>query len=188
MSVKALLRGARKLVSRQAPLAKGVKISSSAVVTRDSEIGAYSFIGHGAAITRATLGRYVSIANNVSIGMGEHELDRVSTSSVFYACTYDELTKAPCVIGPDVWIGVDAIVRRGVTIGLGAVIGANSFVNRDVPDFAIAVGSPARVIGHRFTPAQQDVIRASRWWEHERAEAEALIAQLEAGFAQESQG
>jgi acetyltransferase-like isoleucine patch superfamily enzyme len=58
---------------------------------------------------------------------------------------------APVVIGDDVWLGINVVVLRGVRIGRGAVIGANSVVTRDIPDYAIAAGAPARVL--RMRPA-----------------------------------
>lgn len=53
------------------------------------------------------------------------------------------------VIGNDVWVGSHSIIAKGVTIGDGAVVGANSFVNRDVPALTVVAGSPAVVIGSR---------------------------------------
>ena len=55
----------------------------------------------------------------------------------------------PIYIGKDVWIGTGATILKGVTIGDGAVIGANSVVTKDVPPFAVAAGSPARIIKFR---------------------------------------
>jgi len=52
-------------------------------------------------------------------------------------------------IGEDCWIGINVIVAPGVTIGNGAVIGANSVVTKNIPQYAIAVGAPAKVIGNR---------------------------------------
>ncbi|WP_237723947.1 MULTISPECIES: DapH/DapD/GlmU-related protein [unclassified Rhodococcus (in: high G+C Gram-positive bacteria)] len=54
-------------------------------------------------------------------------------------------------IGCDVWIGGGATVLSGIEIGDGAVIGAGAVVTKDVDSFAIVGGSPARVIGHRFS-------------------------------------
>ena len=95
----------------------------------------YSIDSDGVSTLIGTVGftgrEYVSIANNVTIGAGEHDLNKISTSSLFYDNAYDVLTEKDCIIGNDVWIGVDSIIRRGVTIGNGAIIGANSFVNQD---------------------------------------------------------
>ncbi|MHB1458307.1 MAG: acyltransferase [Armatimonadota bacterium] len=52
-------------------------------------------------------------------------------------------------IGSDCWIGINAVISPGITIGNGAIIGANAVVTHDIPDYAIAVGVPARVIGYR---------------------------------------
>lgn len=53
------------------------------------------------------------------------------------------------IIGDNVWIGTGAIILPGVNIGIGAVIGAGAVVAKDIPSYAIAVGTPARVIGYR---------------------------------------
>lgn len=53
------------------------------------------------------------------------------------------------IIGEDCWIGINVVISPGITIGKGAVIGANSVVTRDVPEYAVAVGVPAKVIGSR---------------------------------------
>ena len=108
-----------------------VKIGRYSKVSKDTVVGPHSYIGRNCFVTKADIGRYVSIGNFVSIGNGEHDLHRVSTSSMFYDDGYDVLTRGECVIENDVWIGVDAIIRRGVRIGHGAAIGANSFVNKD---------------------------------------------------------
>jgi virginiamycin A acetyltransferase len=154
------------------------KVQHSSRVSDDTIIGRYCYVGERCDITRAEIGHYVSIANNVSIGPGEHQLTAISTNSLFYTNTYDDLTRAPLVIRADAWIGVDAIIRRGVTIGYGAAVGANSFVNADVPDFGIVAGSPARLVGFRFTEAMREKILASRWWELDRDQAASAIEDL----------
>lgn len=59
------------------------------------------------------------------------------------------IVKGPVIIEEDVWLGAGTTVLSGVHIGKGAVIGAGAVVNKDIPEYAIAVGVPAKVIGYR---------------------------------------
>jgi tetratricopeptide (TPR) repeat protein/cellulose synthase/poly-beta-1,6-N-acetylglucosamine synthase-like glycosyltransferase/serine acetyltransferase len=164
--------------SAQSP-AGNIQIMSGTQVSADTRVGDHTYIGYHCSITRSVIGRYCSIANHVSIGQGEHDVNRISTSSLFYENPYQELTRGDCIIGNDVWIGVDSIIKRGVTIGDGAVIGANSFVSRDIPAYAIAAGSPAKIIRFRFSPEIIASIKASNWWNYELEQAKQIIHQLE---------
>lgn len=160
-------------------MCREIEILNSSTVDSKSTIGSYTYIGRCTHITKSTVGRYCSIANNVSIGQGEHELDRVSTSSRFYDSPWETLTASDCIIESDVWIGVDAVILRGVRIGIGAVIAANAVVTKDVPPFAIVGGVPARLIRYRFSDEKQINILASQWWEKDYKEAKILINQIE---------
>ena len=177
------MRGIRQFFKRlifNRPITDNIlTLVSAATIDSNSSVGENTYIGKYVNITSATIGRYCSIANNVSIGMGEHRLDRISTSSFFYGNDeYATLTEGFCVIKNDVWIGVDSIIRRGVTIGNGAVVGANSFVNADVPDFAIVAGNPARIIRYRFPEWRRAKILASHWWDYDIDVARKKIAEL----------
>lgn len=158
-------------------LGKHIEIGESRV-DKNSVVGDYTYIGRNCTVTKAEIGRYVSIANNVTIGPGEHDVNDVTTSAWFYDDAVAVLCAKECVIGNDVWIGVDSIIRRGVKIGNGAVVGANSFVNKDVPDFAIVAGNPARIIRYRFDEYKRAKISASKWWEKDLPEAKEIIQQL----------
>ena len=68
-------------------------------------------------------------------------------------------------IGADVWIGVNAIIRSGVTIGTGSVIGAGSVVLNDIPEYEIWAGNPARKIRDRFSEEIKRALLQMRWWE-----------------------
>ena len=75
--------------------------------------------------------------------------------------------KQGTVVGNDVWIGQDAIVMRGLTIGDGAVIAAGAVVTKDVPPFAIVGGNPAKLIRFRFPSDVIDELTTLRWWRYE---------------------
>ncbi len=69
------------------------------------------------------------------------------------------IVKTPVRIGPDVWVGTKVTVLRGVTVGHGAVLAANSVINRDIPPMAIAGGVPAKVIKDRVAAYDADAAR-----------------------------
>ena len=144
-----------------------------------SSIGSYSFIAQGVLISKSNIGNYCSIAPSVKIGLGEHSLNRVSTSAKFYNNSYEELTNGECIIGNDVWIGTNAVILRGVKIGDGAVIGANAVVTKDVPSFGVAVGVPAKVVKYRFSDEKMQKIIKSTWWNFSFEEAKLIIKSIE---------
>ena len=156
-----------------------IEIQKGTVIDSLSNIGSYTYVGQNVNITQATIGRYVSIANNVTIGPGEHDLSRCSTSSFFYEKPWEILTQSNCDIESDVWVGVDAIVLRGVRVGFGSVVAANAVVTTDVPEFAVVAGSPARIIRYRFSEQRRRDILASRWWEKDLDEATLIIKKLD---------
>ncbi len=158
---------------------RNFQIMHNSILSGDNVIGDHTYIGFNCIITSSTIGRYCSIANNVSIGIGEHKIKRVSTSSLFYKRPFETLTEKDCIIGDDVWIGSNVVVRRGVTIGNGAVIGANAFVNKNVKPYEIVGGIPAKHIKMRFNENLIALIEASRWWQEDLEKAKTIIADLE---------
>ena len=104
-------------------------------------IGEWSFIS---ATGGMTIGNDVIIGHQVSLLTSNHGLARIDVPMVDQPSTFE-----PVVIGDDVWIGAGARVLAGVRIGRGAVVGANAVVTSDVPEFAIVVGIPARVLRMR---------------------------------------
>ncbi|GHW26512.1 Chloramphenicol O-acetyltransferase [Vibrio cholerae] len=150
-----------------------VRIGKHSVVDSLSTIGKYSYIGRNCKISKSTIGNYCSIGDNVTIGPGEHNIEASTLHRVGYSANaYDSLTEDQCIIGHDVWIGVDAIIMRGVTIGNGAVIGANSVVTRDIRPYSVAVGSPAREIKKRLDERKIEKLEQDKWWEKEYIEAQ----------------
>jgi acetyltransferase-like isoleucine patch superfamily enzyme len=152
-------------------------------IDKNCTIGKHTYIGENGSITKSKVGNYSTIANNVFIGQGEHDYNQVALSGQLYNFdSYEKYTQKDCIIGNDVWIGVGVIVLRGVTIGDGSVIGANSVVTKDIPPYAIAVGSPARVIKYRFSEEKIRRLLEIKWWEHDIEEARVMVAKLEKEF------
>ena len=73
--------------------------------------------------------------------------------------------KGDIVIGNDVWIGYEAVILAGVSIGDGAVIGTRAVVTRDVPPYTIVGGVPAKPIRKRFDEADVQHLLALKWWD-----------------------
>ena len=67
-------------------------------------------------------------------------------------------------IGNDVFVGANVTILDGVTIGDGAVIGAGAIVSKDIPPYAIAVGSPIRILRYRFSEEQIAALLRIQWW------------------------
>jgi acetyltransferase-like isoleucine patch superfamily enzyme len=140
-----------------------------------SSVGDYTYIAPGTQVVYAEIGKYCSVAPNVSIGLPMHPTHFLSMSPLFYArknalgipwSSTDSFTEfRKVVIGNDVWIGQDAKIMGGVKIGHGAVIGAGAIVAKDIPDFAIAVGVPAKVIKYRFPEEVVREILHLAWWD-----------------------
>ena len=119
-----------------------------------ASIGNYNHIGNNTMMLNSIVGNYCSIAPNVKLGQLEHDLRCVSTNTHIFG-PQNGLTdftgyKSKTVIGNDVWLAANVVVKQGVTVNTGAVIGAGAVVTKDIPPYAIAVGVPAKVIGFRF--------------------------------------
>jgi acetyltransferase-like isoleucine patch superfamily enzyme len=121
--------------------------------------------------SRLSIGKFCSIADNVRIIVdGNHRIDWISTypfgeliPSIPKNPGHPE-SKGGVSIGNDVWIGSSVIVLPGVRIGDGAVIAAGSIVTKDVNDYEIVGGNPARHIGYRFNPEEIAILKRIAWW------------------------
>lgn len=156
-------------------------------------IGAFTFMGGRHTELRHVwmIGRFCSIAYNIMAGVEEHPYDFLSPSPMFQGAfewkqaqrfreenreilsqsshrwwTRRDTEFGKIRIGSDVWIGEGALIRRGISIGDGAVIASRSVVTKDVPPYAIVGGTPAKVLRYRFEPAVIDALLELGWWRY----------------------
>ncbi len=102
------------------------------------------------------IGNYCSIAGNVLFLLGsDHRMNTVSTypfsAMILGEKNVDVISKGNIIVKDDVWIGQNAMILSGVTIGQGAVVAAGAVVTKDVPNYAVVGGNPARIIKYRFS-------------------------------------
>jgi acetyltransferase-like isoleucine patch superfamily enzyme len=151
-----------------------VRIKDCTIFGSNVQIGDYSSIEEDSSIHSeigsVIIGKYCSIARKVEIQEINHHINRIATcyinSKIFDGdVKLDISSKGNIVIGHDVWIGAQSIILSGVTIGNGAIIGANSVVTKDIPSFSIAVGSPAKVVAYRFDETTRNKIESLNWWD-----------------------
>lgn len=122
--------------------------------------------------TQFKMGKYCSLASDVQIMLGgEHRPDWVTTYPFNVRDDrHSEIrghpaSKGDVIIGNDVWIGTEAIIMSGVSIGDGAVVAARSVVTKDVPPYAIVGGNPAKMIKKRFEESVIKQLSEIRWWD-----------------------
>ncbi|WP_437891711.1 CatB-related O-acetyltransferase [Phytobacter sp. V91] len=122
-----------------------------------------------------TIGKFCSIAGEVVIILGNHRINTASTYPFKTLSKHwpgaktldvrDHFTNGDVIIGNDVWIGHGSTIMSGISIGDGAVIAANSLVNKNVPPYAIVGGTPARIIRYRHDKDIIDSLLSIQWWQ-----------------------
>jgi acetyltransferase-like isoleucine patch superfamily enzyme len=129
----------------------GTKIHKSVTVCERSSIGSYTYLSKNVSIAYTSIGSFCSIGSNVQIGAGHHNLENISTSMRINNCLspYNLVIKQT-VLEDDVWIGTNVTILQGCKIGQGAVVGANTLVNKDIPPYYIVGGVPGKFIRPRF--------------------------------------
>lgn len=139
-----------------------------------SKIGKYSYCGHNCFILDCEIHSFVSIADNCRLGGANHPIERVSSSPVFHKgknlfhqnfADFNEINNGKVIVFSDVWIGANAIIMSGVTIGVGSVVGAGSVVTHDIPPYEIWAGNPAKKIRDRFEENIKNDLLRIKWWE-----------------------
>lgn len=142
---------------------------------------------------RLVIGKFCSIACGTKFifNCANHTLKSLSTYTfpLFFeewdlpkselASAWDN--KGDIIIGNDVWIGYDAVIMAGVTIGDGAIIGTRAVVTKDVAPYSIVGGVPAREIRKRFAPDVIERLRALQWWSWQEEKIRKAISAIQSG-------
>jgi virginiamycin A acetyltransferase len=158
----------------------GVKIGQKALIHK-ADIHGQVEIGNNTSINGpntdiyslvypVTIGKFCSIARSTSIQEYNHNYQACTSYFIKYHVLGgkfgdDVVSKGPITIGNDVWIGAQSVILTGASIGHGAVIGANSVVSDAIPPYAIAAGSPAKVIKYRFNEEVILKLLSIQWWD-----------------------
>lgn len=169
------------------------KLLSEQVTNPNIEVGRFSYYSgyyHGHSfddcarylladrsdVDKLIIGSFCSIGSGASFimaGNQGHRSDWVSSYPFFYmqqepdfAAASDAFIPAGnTVIGNDVWIGTEAMIMPGISVGDGAVIGSRAVITKDVEPYAIVAGNPAKVIRMRFPEEQVQMLLEMRWWD-----------------------
>ncbi len=125
---------------------KNVNIEKGAVLPSSLELGDNSGLGLNARISGKTIiGNNVMMGPNISIFTRNHSFERIDIPMNQQGFSNEK----PVVLSDDVWIGANVTILPGVHVGTGAILGAASVVTKDVPDYAIVGGNPAKVLKMR---------------------------------------
>lgn len=169
-----------KYISRNVTIGKYCRISKNTYIGRNTEIGDFTYFNTGPSFisvgSNTKIGKFCSIGPGVYIGIGNHKMNLLTTHPITSDFTYKKIVNVneknrkiipETKIGNDVWIGANAVIIEGVKIGNGVVIAAGAVVTKDVEDYAVVGGIPAKILKYRFDEKvrQQLEEKKKKWWE-----------------------
>lgn len=124
---------------------------------------------------KLTIGKYCSIAHNVNfiVDAGFHTLSEITNyPHINNHSNWEELLylkslkpqREGITVGNDVWIGLNSVILPGIKIGNGVTVAAGSLVTKDVPDYALVAGNPAKIIKMKHTEKETAQLLSIAWW------------------------
>jgi acetyltransferase-like isoleucine patch superfamily enzyme len=151
--------------------------------TNSATPGIIQYLGETGSVR---IGKWCSIEQTARIFVGgEHPTDFVSLYPFRLTFGMEGLlkdgipsTKGPVVIGNDVWLGWESLVKSGVTIGDGAIVGTRAVVTHDVEPYSIVAGVPARHVRWRFEAHQREALLRIAWWDWPEEKIRQYVPQL----------
>jgi len=141
---------------------------------RHSKIDTLSSVGRYTKITYSNIGKYCAISWDCTINALSHPHNHFSISAFPYAPYVGGFVNKSIRniqkvnIKNDVWIGANCVILPGITIGNGAIIGSGAVVTKDVPDYAVVAGVPAKVIKYRFSENIINALLNLKWWDFDK--------------------
>jgi acetyltransferase-like isoleucine patch superfamily enzyme len=141
----------------------------------NSSVGEYTYLAAEVYLHMTRVGNYCSVASGSKIGGMEHSWWWGSTSN---RLSDQNVSTKETVIEDDVWIGSNVVIRQGLRIGRGAIIGAGSVVLKDVEAYTIVAGVPAKEIRKRFTEDIIQQVVATKFWEYPPDKAKKLLGTI----------
>ncbi len=136
---------------------------------RHSTIGRFSSIGRYAKITHTDMGSFCAISWDLTINAIQHPVTHLTIHAFPYVPQYgltnhrkDSINRVK--IGHDVWIGANSVIMPGISVGNGAIIAAGAVVTKNVPDYAIVAGVPAKILKYRFDEKTIQELLQIQWW------------------------
>lgn len=118
------------------------------------------------------IGKYCQFGPYASINTFNHPTTHITTyinKNLLNGSMAQYKTSKPTKLGNDVWVGKNAIILGGITLGNGVIVAAGSVVTKDVPDYHIVAGIPAKVIKKRFSDQVIQELNELKWWDKDEA-------------------
>lgn len=147
----------------------------------------WSYTARDVEIFNADVGKFCNLAAGVRLNPTNHPMERATLHHFTYRSRSHHFADEDdaeifawrrahkVVVGPDVWIGHNAIVLPGRSVGTGAAIGAGAVVTKNVPDYTVVAGNPARPIRRRVDEATEAKLKSVAWWDWSPARLRASL-------------